>query len=305
MIDLTLRQIEVLNAALSARGLTAAADRLGLPQSNMSATLAKARRIFGDSLLVRSGSGMSLTEEGARVLEVTARLLEDVDALSADRTHYNPREDDGEFRIAAVDYVQAAVLPASISALRELAPKLRIALVGLDRLTLRQSMEAGEIDVAVTTSGYAPDGLRVAPLVSETFVCVTRRGELAGEALDIDSYCRLPQILTSPTRANFRGEVDHVLAKDGRKRHIAASTSNFFSALSLLKEIGGVITLPKRLAETLGDEYRIYEPPIRIGGFDLVLCWVPKVHSSERHTHHRNAILNSVEPQTSERTAGV
>ncbi|MEM8827193.1 MAG: LysR family transcriptional regulator [Pseudomonadota bacterium] len=293
MIDLTLRQIEVLHAALSARGLTAGADRLGLPQSNMSATLAKARRLFGDSLLVRSGSGMALTEEGGRVLEATRRLLENVDALSADRAHYDPQEDEGAFRIAAVDYVQAAVLPASIAALRRAAPNLRTALVPLDRLKARESLEAGEIDLAVTTSGYAPDGLRVAPLVSETFVCVTRRDELGGDALDIDAYCRLPHILTSPTRANFRGEVDDVLAEDGRKRQIAASTSNFFSALSLLQAIGGVVTVPRRLATSLGGDYDLHEPPVSLAGFDLVLCWASRVHTNKRHRSLRDVILST------------
>lgn len=293
MIDLTLRQIEVLHAALSARGLTAAADRLGLPQSNMSATLAKARRIFGDSLLVRSGSGMSLTEEGARVLEVTARLLEDVDALSADRTHYDPQDDDGEFRIAAVDYVQAAILPTSIAALRETAQNLRTALVPLDRLKVREALEAGDVDVAVTTSGHAPDGLRVAQLVSESFVCVTRQGDLDSDMLDIDTYCRLPHILTSPTRTNFRGEVDDVLATEGRSRRILASTSNFFAALAVLKVAGGVVTVPKRLATDLGGEYSVHETPVSLAGFDLVLCWASRVHTNKRHKSLRAVILDS------------
>ncbi|MEM7667431.1 MAG: LysR family transcriptional regulator [Pseudomonadota bacterium] len=293
MIDLTLRQIEVLHAALSARGLTAAANRLGLPQSNMSATLAKARRIFGDSLLVRSGSVMALTEEGARVLEVTERLLEDVEALSANRVHYDPKDDDGEFRIAAVDYVQAAILSASIAALRRAAPNLRTALVPLDRLSVRESLEAGEIDLAVTTSGYAPDGLRVAPLVSETFVCVTRRDDLDGETLDIDTYCRLPHILTSPTRANFRGEVDETLAKDDRSRRILASTSNFFAALALLREVGGVVTAPRRLAASLDGDYDLHEPPVSMAGFDLVLCWASRVHTNKRHRSLRDVILST------------
>ncbi|MEM8796305.1 MAG: LysR family transcriptional regulator [Pseudomonadota bacterium] len=293
MIELTLRQIEVLHAALSARGLTSGADRLGLPQSNMSATLAKARRIFGDSLLVRSGSGMALTEEGARVLEITERLLENADALSTDRSSYDPLKDEGEFRIAAFDYVQAAILPAGISALLRTAPNLRTAFLPLDRLSVRESLEAGEVDLAVTTSGYAPDGLRVAPLMTETFVCVTRRGELKGDTLDIDTYCGLPHILTSPTRANFRGEVDEALAREDRSRRILASTSNFFAALAVLREVGGVVAIPKRLATGLGSEYDVYEPPVALAGFDLVLCWASRVHTNKRHQSLRAIILES------------
>lgn len=115
MMNLTFRQIEVLHALLSAQGLTAGADRLNIPQSNASAILVKAHRLFDDPLLVRSKSGMSFTEEGNRVLEACSRVIASLSSLHADRSIYDPCEDDGRLLIAAVDYMQAAILARGIA----------------------------------------------------------------------------------------------------------------------------------------------------------------------------------------------
>lgn len=294
MTQLTFRQIEVLHALLSAQGLTAGAERLNVPQSNASATLAKARRIFADPLLVRGKQKMTLTDEGARVLKECSAILSALSALEAGRSRYDPLIDDGVLRIAAVDYVQAAILPRAVAAIRRLAPNLKMALLPMNRFSLELSLENDELDLAIMPIGHAPQSLRIANLSSETFVCVVRRDEHRSDNLDIETYCRLPHILTSPSRANFRGELDDALEERGLSRRIVTTTSNFFSALSLVREAGGIVTVPKRLAALVDDDLAVLEPPIEVRGFDLVLCWHPKMHGSERHQMLRTALLDSV-----------
>ena len=58
-VDLNL--LVALDALLSERSVTRAAQRIGLSQPGMSNTLARLRRLFDDPLLVRQGAGLAPT----------------------------------------------------------------------------------------------------------------------------------------------------------------------------------------------------------------------------------------------------
>ncbi len=63
-VDLNL--LVVLDALLSERNVSRAAQRIGLSQSAMSAALARLREVFHDHSLVRVGRGLALTRNAGR-----------------------------------------------------------------------------------------------------------------------------------------------------------------------------------------------------------------------------------------------
>src|SRR5215468_10963559 len=75
---LDLNLLVALDALLSERSVTRAAQRIGLSQPAMSNALARLRHLLDDPVLVRTGRGMEAT---ARALELAApihQLLQDV-----------------------------------------------------------------------------------------------------------------------------------------------------------------------------------------------------------------------------------
>src|ERR1700710_2534481 len=63
---LDLNLLVALDALLSERSVTRAAQRVGLSQPGMSNALGRLRRLFDDPLLVRQGAGRSTDRPGAR-----------------------------------------------------------------------------------------------------------------------------------------------------------------------------------------------------------------------------------------------
>ena len=88
-IDLHL--IRVLHTVLTERSVSRAAVRLGMYQPAVSAALKRLRDLADDPLLVRSGSGMTPTEGGLRMLEPSARILRAAEVLFTDARGFDPQ----------------------------------------------------------------------------------------------------------------------------------------------------------------------------------------------------------------------
>jgi DNA-binding transcriptional LysR family regulator len=76
-VDLNL--LVALDAILSERHVTRAADRLGLSQPAMSNALGRLRRIFKDELLVRTASGMQPTPRAEELRQTIQPLLRQIE----------------------------------------------------------------------------------------------------------------------------------------------------------------------------------------------------------------------------------
>ena len=101
-IDLNL--LVALDALLSERSVTRAAQRVGLSQPGMSNALARLRRVFGDPLLVRRGAALVPTARAEAlagpVREALALISGAIDAPAA----FDPARDHRSFRVSCSDY---------------------------------------------------------------------------------------------------------------------------------------------------------------------------------------------------------
>ncbi|MFV0491012.1 MAG: LysR family transcriptional regulator [Pseudorhodobacter sp.] len=160
----TLRQLEYFVATGRSGSLSAAARRLNISSPSLSAAIAQLEAEFGLPLFTRRhAQGLLLTEAGERLLERTARLLEDAAAL-------------GDF---AADMAEDVGGPISIGCLISFAPHLmaplgrsftasfpeaRVSLRAAHQAALMQHLDRGEIDVALTYDLDLPRQIRFEPL---------------------------------------------------------------------------------------------------------------------------------------------
>src|SRR5271169_3367746 len=75
----TIRNLNLLvslRVLLTQRHVTRSAEKLGLTQPAMSASLARSRTLFRDKLLVRGPQGLVLTPRGEQILEQLNKVME-------------------------------------------------------------------------------------------------------------------------------------------------------------------------------------------------------------------------------------
>jgi len=166
-----LNALVALDALLSTKSVTRAAERLGLTQSAMSHALRRLRGVVDDPLLVRAGAGMALTPR-AEVLQPNlhtallglARIVEAPEG-------FDPKTTRRGFRLCTPDLFDLLVLPSLLSGLRESAPGVDVALLPAGHPNIGAALASGEVDLAVVpVAQWAPGMDASAGLVRKTIL---------------------------------------------------------------------------------------------------------------------------------------
>jgi len=273
-----------LDALISERSVTRAAERLGLSQPAMSAQLARLRDLFDDPLLVSSGKQMAPTQRAAEIQAPLHRLLDELTALVRERQAFDPSRSDRAFRVMATDYLHRIVSLPTMGFLAKAAPRVRLAMALHDAKHAWRALEDDEADLLIASDRLTPKDAKARVLMEEGFVFVQRKGHPRGrEALDLDRFCTLDHILVSPEGGGFFGATDETLATLGRKRRVVVSLPSFLLAAPLVATTDLVAVLPERLARSMDDNFDILPLPFTSVRFNIVMSWHPRRQRDPGH----------------------
>lgn len=274
-VDLNL--LVVLRALLSERHVTRAAARVGLSQSATSHALSRLRELYGDPLLVRSGRTLSLTPRAARLLPALERGLSELESAVVGEPEFQASTARRTFSLGMADYLQALIMGPLLRQLAKRAPGIDLSVVVFPNL--RELVESGAVDLALTVSSAELRGLSSEPLFSEGFMCMVRRGHAQIKTkLNLETYLAQRHVVIAPggTPGTL---VDSVLAQHGLQRRIALRVTNFLIAPIVVAETDFINTMPARLAKQLAKTYglRLLPPPLELPHFEYCMLWHPRL----------------------------
>jgi len=261
------------------RNVSRAAARVGVTQPTMSRTLAAARRLAGDELLVRTPSGAALTPRGQGLLLYAQATLQDLERLWA-KEEPMPAGARGTLKIAATDYVSQIYLPSIAASLLRQAPQLSLEIVpwSADALT---RIERDDIQLGVNPLGRVARGFYHRKLAVDRYVVVSAAAprRSAAARMDLERFVAAPHVLTT-TEGDERGVVDTVLRRLGRQRNIVARVGEFQTAAALVAASDLVATLPERVARSVEDRFglSLARPPLQLPAITIDLIWHERRH---------------------------
>ena len=274
-IDLNL--LVVLRALLVERHVTRAAARVGLSQSATSHALSRLRELYGDPLLVRSGRALSLTPRAARLLPLLERGLGELRLAVSGEPEFQPTSAQRTFTLGMADYLQALIIGPLLRRVAKRAPGIDLSVVVFPNL--RDLVESGSIDLALTVSSSDLRGLSHEPLFEEGFMCMVRRGHpRIKKTLSLNTYLAERHVAIAPSGTPGT-LVDTVLAQHGLERRIALRVTNFLIAPVVVSQTDFINTMPTRLARQLAETYslRLVSAPIELPQFEYCLMWHPRL----------------------------
>ena len=108
---LDLNLLVCLRALLTERHVTRAAEKLGISQPAMSASLARLRALLGDQLLVRSPKGLALTSRAETLLDRLDEVMRLVSEMMALPSEFEPETSRRTFTLIGTDFVEWMLLP--------------------------------------------------------------------------------------------------------------------------------------------------------------------------------------------------
>jgi len=272
-----LNLLRVLDALLAGPQVSAAARRLNLSQPATSAALLRLRNAFADPLLVRVGNQMALTRLAEELRPKVRRLVADIELTLGTPTEFDPATSERSFRIAANDHAVVAVISPLLQQLRRIAPGVRIEVLPFEDDFERRLAEAN-YDVAVRDRWSMRTWGSLQTLFHEDYVCIARSDHpRLSRKPTLKEFLAEGHVLIAPSGGS-PGVVDKALERQNYRRRVAVTLPHFLAAPAIVATTDYVMTIARRIALQAARTYklRVFPPPVRLGGFDVVMAWHPR-----------------------------
>lgn len=286
---LDLNLLVALDALLTERSVTRAAERLHLSQPALSASLARLRTHFNDPILARRGNNYELTPLALRLTEHTTTALEAARRVFESQATWSPRDSTREFSVYGSDYGFATVGTAVSKLAAERAPGVRFRfMLHNPSIVDDASNRLRAADGMVIPHGYLTD-LPYADLWRDDWVVVaSESNEAIGDELSMELLGQLPWVFTFQTRTAFTSAARQ-LQQLGIEPRVEAVVESFLAMphfISGTNRLGllqaGLAPLAKQVSGI-----RILEAPFDATPVVNALWWHPVHNRDPEHAWMR------------------
>lgn len=226
-IDLNL--LVALDALLTERSVTKAAQRLHLSQPALSASLARLRTHFGDPILARRGNSYELTPLAVRLTEYTSTALEAARRVFDAQAEWSPEQSTREFSIYGSDYSFATIGRAVSRLAAERAPGVRFRFM-LHNPTIIDDVDARlrSVDGLLIPHGFLTDLPYLDLRSDEWLIVAAADNERAADGVTMALMAQSPWVLTYQSRTAFTS-ASRQLQQLGIEPRVAAVVESFLT----------------------------------------------------------------------------
>jgi LysR family nod box-dependent transcriptional activator len=267
---LDLNLLVALDALLTEKSVSLAADRLCLSQSATSSALGRLREYFADDLLVVKGRNMILTTRAEELIEPVRAVLEQIRTTISVAPTFDPMTADRQVRIMASDYSTQVLLAEALQELERDAPQMRFEIQPMNDFPI-EALERGYIDLLLTIDYAISADHPSLILFEDDYVVVGWEGNpaMAGP-MTRETYFELGHVTARFGKARVPAFEDWFVRRQKQQRRVEVVAPTFLSLSGLVVNTNRVTTMHRRLAEQVVQnmplvmrEAPFHFPPIR------------------------------------------
>ncbi|MDT7588862.1 MAG: hypothetical protein QOI50_3922 [Pseudonocardiales bacterium] len=290
-VDLNL--LVALDALLTERNVTRAAERTSVGQPAMSASLARLRAHFGDPLLVRVGRGLMPTPLAESLVGPVRDALAAAEVVMGRSREFDPTNDRRSFTIMASDYVTLVLLRPLLVLLDRQAPRVQISVTPISP-GYEDQLRRGQADLLILPREVVGEPARfphVALFTDRYVLAVDRDNALIGDRASADELAKMTYVAYSGGPLRSVAEVQ--LEELGIHRRIEVSTQGFVVAPFLLRGTQLATVMHEKLAGLVSEaaRLRIVEPVVPLRPIHEVAYWNPRHTEDPAHRWLRKRIV--------------
>lgn len=167
-----LRQIEVFYAVYSAGSISKAGELLGVSQPAISKVLRHTEDTLGYLLFERTTTGLVPTREATELFEGAARVFSEINRFRT-RAAAVSTSDQKPLRVALAPSIGLSAGPRAIAQFAQAHPRAGIEIETFHFDEAVNALRAETTDIAIAYQPYRREGLRIIPMTTARFVCVT------------------------------------------------------------------------------------------------------------------------------------
>lgn len=259
---LDLNLLVALDALLTERNITRAAERLHLSQSAMSNALSRLREYFEDELLVQVGRKMEPTPRAETLQEAVRDVLLRIDTSIAAVPQFDSSTSDREFLLFVSDYTMAMLMPHALALAARQRSTVRFKLLPQVASPAR-SLERGEADLLLIPKAYCSPDHPSEVVFAEEHVCVVwNESAAARTGMSFERYAEAGHVVMVPTETSQPSFEGWFVQRFGLSRRIAVTAYSFVAPVFLVVGTELVATVHARLARRLSASLPITILPV-------------------------------------------
>ncbi len=263
----SIAQYRAFVAVVQCGSVTAAAQRLGRTQPQVSRLVASLERELGFDLFARDNRRLAPTERGARFYEETCRALDGIDHLDTVATQIS--QEHGEtLRVLAPTYVAHSFLAGAVARLLESHPRLKVSIEIVSRNSMGSWVTFHPFDVGIVTLPFEQTGVTVQPFAKvDSLIVLSQRHKLASKRSVVLGDLEDQPCILLTRNTPLRQRLDRIFDEKRFAPRVVVETSSSISACELAAEgIGWTIAdsiVCQPLVRKLGLVARKWKPGLR------------------------------------------
>lgn len=290
----------VLDALLTERSVTRAADKLHLTQPAMSNALARLRDLLNDPLLVREGQTMVLTPKAVSISTKVREIVAQANALLDDANAFDPQRAVRTFTLAVSDTVGQLLVPELVATLADEAPNVSLRVIANPSQIPIDALADGTIDLVAAHHAQIPERLHASKLYDAQLTIIARKNHpQIKSSISLDQFLSAPHVVIFPHALSLDVELQRVFQENGKPFHLFASVQQVSVAAHIVGRTDAIALFPRRLAKSYAESLglKVLDLP---KGTELPLAgvyqvWHERAHNDSGHKWLRKRMLDVVE----------
>ncbi|WP_137921451.1 LysR family transcriptional regulator [Hydrogenophaga sp. 2FB] len=264
-LDLNLLSVFVI--LWDTRSVSRTGDLLSLTQPAVSHALKRLRERIGDVLFVPGRHGIVPTPRAAELINPVREALEIISNAIRHRAIFDPAVSSVEYRVATTDWIESWLIPNLVELIHQDAPGIVIRSVPLSEPdTLRDQLEAGDIDLAISHEPVLGIGIRCEPLTEISFVTMIRRQDAPSERrFPLAMFLERPHVVFRMKHLGS-ARIDSALKAMGHARRVGAEVQTIYGMLATAARTGCICTVPAHMGGRYARMFglSVHEPPVHV-----------------------------------------
>lgn len=247
-MNIDLRKLRAFVAVGRHRSFGRAAEELRLTQSAVSVAIRRLEAELGVRLLDRTTRSVRPTAAGERLLAVSDRLIEELDAaVSEVREDAASRR--GKVAVACLPSVAARLVPAAMAAARRTYPALHVVVQDTSAEEVLRLVASGSVDFGISNQPVDGAGLCIRALVRDPFCLVCRHDDPLARDETV-AWRRLGNrdLVLPAAGTGSRGPIDEALSRQGIATGRIVELAHPASVAGMVEAGLGVAILPELAA---------------------------------------------------------
>lgn len=273
---MNLKQLEYFVHVAELGSFSKASLVLDIAQPALSRQVRALETDLRETLLIRNGRGVTLTEAGQRLFEHGTAILQSV-AQARDDMARSRDLPTGRIAIGVPPTVGRQLTRPLVEGFKRRLPGARLAIVEGLSSHIAEWILTGRVDIGLLYNPEPQPGLEVLPLWHERLCLVGPAGAAARAAVPFAALARLPLVM--PERSHvFRRLVEAQAALQGVRLEVAWEVSSVASIIDLVCAGHGHAVLTASAVAACGRADELLAQPLDETALAAVLCLATSTH---------------------------